>query len=118
VRRPGTLPGAPPAPAAAPTAVSGAVGADVANVTLPPSGTFVGVGRTLCENPLRINNFIVSGDTVTFGRFRGTIRPDGTLEMQAGGSFVYGKFNGSHFDGRFWAPPPTCTYQLSLNLRT
>ncbi len=52
---------------------------------------------------------------MSFGAYRGTIQPDGSLHMQAGPTYVYGQFVGSHFDGRFWRPPPGCTYDLSLD---
>ena len=57
---------------------------------------------------------MVNGNQVTFGSFRGTIRPDGSLRMEAGPSYVYGRFIGSRFSGRFWRPQPSCTFSITL----
>jgi hypothetical protein len=123
IQEPGIVPDAPPPANAVPPPANLTAGAATNKPAAagPPSGTYTGVGHAvtnpsdLCEDPLPINDFVVTGDAVSFGRFQGTIRPDGTVEMQGGDSYVYGKFTGNHFDGRFWAPGPSCTYQLSLN---
>ncbi len=87
----------------------------------PQSGHYAGTGfvmrnqGTLCAQQIRVTNFVVNGNRVSFGAYRGTIQPDGSLHMQAGPTYVYGQFVGSHFDGRFWRPPPGCTYDLSLD---
>jgi hypothetical protein len=57
----------------------------------------------------------VTGDRVRFQGFRGTIRPDGFLQMQAGSSFITGNFDGGRFVGSSWRPHPACTYDLVLN---
>ena len=86
----------------------------------PRSGPYAGIGRVLadpggsCGDPIRISNFIVAGNQVSFGSFNGTIQPDGSLQMQAGSAYVEGQFIGTHFEGRFWRPGPACTYMLSL----
>jgi hypothetical protein len=102
--------GAPPPPGAA------------ASVTpAPRSGPYAGTGTVVrnqgarCPDQIRVTNFTVRGNRVSFGAYRGTIQPDGALDMQAGPTYVYGQFVGSHFDGRFWRPPPGCTYDLSLD---
>jgi len=87
----------------------------------PQGGPYAGTGSVMrnqgarCPDQIRVTNFIVRGNRVSFGAYRGTIQPDGSLHMQAGPSYVYGQFIGSHFDGRFWRPPPGCTYDLSLD---
>ncbi len=116
IHRPGTipqpaqaLPPPPPVPAAAAPA--------------PRTGRYAGTGRLVANpgarNPCRatvpVTNFIVSGDRVTFGGLRGTIDPSGRLDMQGAHRFVSGRFVGERFEGRFWQPPPACTYWLTLD---
>jgi hypothetical protein len=112
VRQPGTLP-APaqtPPPPAAPSPPAP-----------PPSGTFAGVGRlnntpsSGCRREVAINGFVVTGSRVRFQGFRGTVQPDGSLEMQAARSFISGNFDGGRFVGSYWQPHPGCTYDLDLN---
>ncbi len=109
-----------------------AVGPPPNLVNLPPgtnratfgtraNGAYAGRGRNtadpggMCASNIRITNFVVNGDQVSFGAFRGSIQDNGTLDMQAGDAYVYGQFTGAHFDGRFWTPPPSCTYAISLD---
>jgi hypothetical protein len=102
--------GAPPPP-----------GMGAAEAPAPRSGPYAGTGFVLrnqgavCPQQIRVTNFVVNGERVRFGAYRGVIQPDGSLHMQAGPTYVYGQFVGSHFDGRFWRPPPGCTYDLSLD---
>jgi hypothetical protein len=109
-------------PQAAP--VPPAEGTEAAASAVPPAprnGPYAGVGRVLtnpggnCGDPIRVFNFAVDGNRVSFGSFRGTIQPDGSLQMQAGPRYVYGQFTGAHFEGHFWQPQPACTYALSLD---
>ena len=109
IRTPGTLPSiptaAPPGTAPAP----------------PPSGTFSGAAQLSsspssgCRRQLAVRNFVVTGNNVRFQAFRGTIQPDGYLEMQASNRFLYGTFNGGRFIGSLWQPHPSCTYSIVLN---
>jgi hypothetical protein len=111
IRQPGTLPpAAAPPPEAAPSPPA------------PPlSGNFTGVGRLSrnhgsgCRLEIQIRNFVVTGDRVRFLSFRGTIQPDGYLQMQAGQSFISGSFDGGRFIGSYWRPHPSCTYDFVLN---
>ena len=86
----------------------------------PRDGAYAGFGYNIvdpggmCAGKIRIYNFHVNGNQVTFGAYRGTIQPDGHLRMQAGGTYIYGQFVGSHFEGRYWQPGPACTYTMSL----
>ena len=111
IRQPGTLPpAATPPPAAAPSPPAP-----------PPSGNFAGVGRlgrdhgSGCRLEVQVRNFVVTGDRVRFLSFRGTIQPDGSLQMQAGESFMTGSFDGGRFTGSYWRPHPSCTYDVVLN---
>ena len=111
-----------PAPAAAvETGTAPPPGSPASVTPAPRSGPYAGTGLVmrnqgaLCSQQIRVTNFIVRGNRVSFGAYRGTIQPDGSLHMQAGPTYVYGQFVGSHFDGRFWRPPPGCTYDLSLD---
>ena len=86
----------------------------------PRSGKYAGYGYNIvdpggmCAGKIRIYNFIVNGNQVTFGAYRGTIQPDGHLEMRGGPTRIYGQFVGSHFEGHYWQPGPACTYTMSL----
>ena len=109
VRTPGTLPSIPPAAPLGTTPVP------------PPSGTFSGVAQLSsspssgCRSQLAVRNFVVTGNRVRFQAFRGTIQPDGYLEMQASTRFLYGTFNGGRFIGSLWQPHPNCTYSIVLD---
>jgi hypothetical protein len=100
---------APPAPPPAP-----------ASSVVPVSGHYAGVGTVTanpgggCASRLRVHEFVVDGDRVRFGSFRGRVAPDGSLEMRAGGSVISGHFEGDVFRGRFWRPGPACGYALTL----
>jgi hypothetical protein len=68
-----------------------------------------------CEPLPPIKDFNVVGGEVRYFAFRGYIRPDGTVTMQAGDGFVTGQFSGRHFQGRTYSPGGPCTYELSLD---
>ena len=111
IHRPGTIP--PLAQASPPAATAAA----------PRSGRYAGIGtlianpgaRSGCRATVTITNFVVSGNQVVFGGFRGVIDPGGQLDMQAGHRFVSGRFVGERFEGRWWQPPPACAYWLRLD---
>ena len=109
-----TTPDAPP-----PAGLEG-IATTIPSKPAPRTGPYAGIGRVLadpggsCGDPIRISNFIVTGNQVSFGSFNGTIQPGGSLHMQAGPTYVEGQFIGTHFEGRFWRPGPACTYMLSL----
>ena len=112
IRQPGTLP-RPPATQPAQAAPGPAA---------PPlSGTFAGVGQlgrnhgSGCRSQVQIQHFVVTGDRVRFQGFRGTIQPVGSLQMQAGESFISGSFDGGRFTGSYWRPHPSCIYDFVLN---
>jgi hypothetical protein len=60
----------------------------------------------------------VRGNAVQWGRFSGTIAPDGGLQMVVGETWVTGYFAGDTFhgqiafQGRFGAPG--CSYMMTL----
>ena len=115
-----------------PTVVSGAPAANPADGQAgaasssgpftPISGRYQGMGRVTnnpggrCRTTVDLTNWTVSGDRVRFGAFRGTIRSDGSLMMQAGGRYIKGNLAGPKFTGVFWQPGPRCTYSISLDL--
>jgi hypothetical protein len=109
VDTPGALPGIPgPAPTNSPSAP-------------PVSGPYAGEAVALndpggmCSARMRVTNWTVSGNQVSFGSFGGTIQPDGTLLMQAGQNYIQGRFTGSHFQGRFTRPGLGCDYALTID---
>ena len=102
--------GAPPREAAIPAA---------AGPVTPRQGSYRGAA-SVRSNPggqcraMTISNWTVRGDQVRFGAFRGTIQPDGSLNMQAGQSYIRGRFSARGFTGTFWRPGPHCTFTLAL----
>jgi hypothetical protein len=84
-------------------------------------GTYAGTSRFLsnisqtCQTLPPITDFRVRDGEVTYFAFRGRIRPDGSVRMQAGDGYVEGRFAGGHFEGRTISPGGPCTYELSLN---
>ncbi len=107
VRMPGTLP--PPAQPPSPQAAPPLGGSFAGTATLSSSA---GSG---CRRQMPISHFVVTGDRVRYQGFRGTIGSDGAVQMQAGGRFLYGSFDGGRFVGHYWQPHPECTYDLVLN---
>ena len=114
---PGVLPSGPLEPP--PIGLAGAA-STIPPAPAPRTGLYAGVGRILsnpgglCGDPIRVTNFRVNGNNVSFGAFQGTIQPSGALTMQLGPRYVYGQFIDTHFEGRFVQPQPSCTYALSL----
>jgi hypothetical protein len=112
VNRPGTLP-SPPPPSQPPPAPGDAV-------TPPPDGRYEGVAhiRTnpggACRHQFQVRNFVVTGDRIRYEAFRGRIRPDMSVRLRGGNSFIQGSFDGGTFTGRLWRPQPSCTYDIVL----
>jgi len=72
----------------------------------------------LCTKALAISDFVVKDGSVRFGRFHGTIDPDGGLQMVSAGVWIVGQFDGAVFRGQLSVPGPVeepgCTYVLNL----
>ena len=89
------------------------------------NGTYTGTAEVLstaggtCLNGTKVDNFKVHGNSVRFGGFRGTIAPDGGLQMVFGGTWIVGQFEGATFRGQVddtggrWSGPG-CTFILTL----
>lgn len=95
-----------------------------ANVSLTYAGTgtqFKDPGATFalqasaCAKPIRIEGWKVTGDRVTYDRFSGVVQPDGSLTMKSGEDYIFGRYTGTHFEGRLWSPPPGCAYSIVLD---
>jgi hypothetical protein len=75
-------------------------------------------GGGLCVSSHAVGAFIVRGNSVRYGGFRGRIAADGGLQMQYGQDWLVGQFEGATFHGqlsllgRFGAPG--CTYMFNL----
>src|SRR5262249_43186836 len=86
------------------------------------SGNYAGTavpldtGGGICIDTKQVINFRVRGNRASFGRFRGSIAPDGLLQMPNGQNWIVGQFEGTTFrgqlnlygGGRFGGT--TCTY--------
>jgi hypothetical protein len=89
------------------------------------NGTYSGRAEVLttaggvCDNGMNVDNFKVYGNSVRFGQFRGTIAPDGGLQMVFGGTWIIGQFEGATFRGQAdfrgrWGAPG-CVFALTLD---
>ncbi|MDQ2950380.1 MAG: hypothetical protein M3Y27_31315 [Acidobacteriota bacterium] len=69
----------------------------------PAGGTFGNArcGTTRFGYAIRVKGGVASMQTVSSGLLEGSVGPDGSLNIQAGGSSLTGKFSGSHFSGTF-----------------
>jgi hypothetical protein len=76
-------------------------------------------GGSVCLNGMNVSNFKVRRNSVRFGQFRGTIAPDGGLQMVFRGTWIIGQFEGTTFrgqvDGRGNWDSPGCTFILTLD---
>ncbi len=89
------------------------------------NGTYAGIaqpmdtGGGLCLANRKVSGFHVHGRSVRFGQFRGSVAPDGGVQMVAGQNWIYGQFEGSEFRGQIDFPnanfgAPGCTYMMTL----
>ncbi len=91
---------------------------------LDRTGTYAGralpldTGGGVCVRTEKVGNFHVSGNSVRYGRFRGTIDANNGLQMVNGEQWIVGQFDGATFTGHLALPPGIntlgCTYMLSL----
>ena len=69
-------------------------------------GSYAGIaevlttGGGLCIKPVTISGFVVRGNSARFDGFRGTIDPDGGVQMYYGGNWIVGQFEGGIFRGQ------------------
>jgi hypothetical protein len=87
-------------------------------------GSYVGTaeplqtGGGLCIETRPVSGFRVRGNSVRFGRFRGSIDANNGLQMVYGQDWVIGQFEGATFHGQFDINgnfgAPDCTYLLNL----
>jgi hypothetical protein len=77
--------------------------------------TFDPGGQINCPNRMPVYGMNVADGRVHFGDFRGTIRPDGTVRMPFGQSYVSGRFADGRFMGNLYQPFPGCRYDLRLS---
>nr|WP_294546778.1 hypothetical protein [uncultured Rhodopila sp.] len=75
-------------------------------------------GGGLCIANQTISGFKVDGNSVRWGRFRGTIAADNGLQMVNGNTSVFGRFVGDRFEGQMSttrrASGPGCSFMMSL----
>ncbi len=57
----------------------------------------------------------VVGGHADWGNMSGWVQPDGKLTMQFGAIYVWGQFQGTHFQALFRNPNQFCTYRLEMN---
>ena len=58
-------------------------------------------GSVSCPPELTLKNFRVEGNQVRFGGFRGTIQPDGSVQIPNRDVWLTGRFAGTEFRGEF-----------------
>ena len=92
-------------------------------------GVYSGIASQLgtaggrCLTDQKVTNFRVSGDTVRWGGFRGTIDRNGGVQIVHGRDWLYGEFIGTQFSGVLERTGiggigsrqnPGCSYRLLL----
>ncbi len=97
-----------PQPPAQPLAEPGNDGAyrGTGTLTRNPKGT--------CIGQLDLDGMVVQAGQVQFGRFSGSLRPDGSVRMVSGRVHVQGRFRAGRFQGSMTDPTPGCDYRLDL----
>ena len=103
----------PPPPSMPPSAANGSL-----------DGTYGGVadvqitGGGQCMQNHKVFGFRVRGNQVLYSGFRGTIEPDGSVQMHFGQTWIIGRFDGPYFTGQLssdsWGPGPGCSWMLRL----
>jgi hypothetical protein len=89
------------------------------------SGTYAGVaepldtGGGMCISNRKVGGFHVRGRSVRWGQFRGTVAPDGGVQMVMGQDWIYGQFEGPDFRGQLDIPAgrfgaPGCSFLMTL----
>ena len=88
------------------------------------SGTYSGIavpmdtGGGLCLANQKVGGFHVRGRSVRYGQFRGSIAPDGGVQMVEGRNWIFGQFEGAEFRGQLDLPGGFnslgCTYMMTL----
>jgi hypothetical protein len=82
------------------------------------TATVLDTAGGLCTDTLKVSGFAVRGNSARFGGFRGTIGPDGGLQMVYGQDWIIGQFEGATFHGQLSTmgrfDSPGCTYMLNL----
>ena len=91
---------------------------------LDRSGNYAGTavpldtGGGICLQTQKVGNFIVRGNSVRYGRFRGRIDANDGLQMVNGNQWIIGQFEGATFHGQLDLRGgfnfSGCTYMLSL----
>jgi hypothetical protein len=76
----------------------------------------LGTAGGLCINDKPVSNFKVRGNQVRFGEWRGTIGPNGDLQMIFGNAWIAGRFQGPTFRGQLSdGNPAGCLFALELD---
>jgi hypothetical protein len=96
----------------------------VPDQALDRSGNYAGTalpldtGGGICLQTQKVANFIVRGNSVRYGRFRGRIDANNGLQMVNGNQWIVGQFEGATFHGQLDLPGgfnfSGCTYGLNL----
>jgi hypothetical protein len=75
-------------------------------------------GGGICLQTQQVGNFFVRGNSVRYGRFRGTIDANNGLQMVNGNQWIIGQFEGATFHGQLSLTGgfnfSGCTYMFSL----
>ena len=81
--------------------------------TAVPLDTFGGA----CTSTMRVEGFHVTGNSVRFGQYRGTIDGNNGLQMVYRGTWIVGQFEGDNFQGQVDSMgrfAPGCTFSMTL----
>ncbi len=83
-------------------------------------GTYRGTGYSTdpglpCATNIGLSPMTVAGGHVEFGNISGWVQPNGQLRTVFGQIYMYGQFQGTHFEGLIQNPQPACNYRLVMD---
>ena len=68
-----------------------------------------------CATNIGLSPMTVAGGHVEFGNISGWVQPNGQLRTVFGQIYMYGQFQGTHFEGLIQNPQPACNYRLVMD---
>ena len=72
-------------------------------------------GQLDCPRRVSVTGMTVRDGRAQFGRYRGRVRPDGSVRMAFRSSLITGRLTDDGFTGTLSRPYPGCRYRLALS---
>jgi len=69
-----------------------------------------------CQQDVKVSNFYVTGNRISFGQYFGTVQPSGEAVLSAIDPVIMGRFSAGVFTGRgrIEESEPGCSYEFTL----